>query len=556
MRLNYYYNFKNNIRFFINIEKMLFDEHDLSYDNISWANPFKFRIKKDADSFRTLKIPNIYNFKAAYDIYKNELAMIRLDFEQLENLDPHKRMMISYELGEFKTNSYSENQLIDYNYLVKYDRLIRVDIKSFYQNIYTHYIFDSSTNRNIDKPLSKMNNGRTGGIIMGNYISLYFAEFFSTKISHDLKEAFEQQDIQCEFSYFSDDFYLFCDSKDVNMVIEIFDKVLEKYDLEKNNEKLEILDYICYTEKDLIEKYWKFITRECKNQQYSQEEKNKERISKGEKPLKNNNLFFTNQLIYRLKKIDDYKEQRVFIVNFFKSKFFDTIDFSNTFFQDYNFHQICYLIKNFPEIVMYIDHILQTFDIFKSDHFKELALLYFKNSLKSPYHDEQLYFFYLVYTLNMLDSLKSEDIYKLVLNSENQILMSYFIKYKLFSSVEIDVIKGWEQEEYWFVFYNLILNDNTLFSDLDASINKYLIPSKSRESRNPTNDNYLSFYKSNLENRVDILNSIEELIIVIKQYLRLKWESDDEIVEDNNDSIVCGQPLDPPIAEEPIYDDF
>lgn len=556
MRLNYFYNFKNNIRFFINIEKIQFDSRELSYDDISWANPFKFRIRKDSDSFRTLKIPNIYNFKAAYDIYKNELSAIGLDFEKLEELDLHKRMKISYELGEFKINSYYENQLIDYNYLVKYDRLVRVDIKSFYQNIYTHYIFDSATNRSIDKPLSKMNNGRTGGIIMGNYISLYFAELFSSKISHDLKESFVRHNIECEFSYFSDDFYLFCDVKDLNKVIEIFDKVLEKYDLEKNNEKLEILDYISYTEKDLIEKYWKFITKECRNQQFSQAEKNKERVLDGKEPLQNNNLFFTNQLIYRLKKLDNYKEQRVFIVNFFKSKFFHKIDFSNTFFQDYNFHQICYLIKKFPEIIIYIDNVIQAFNIFESDYFKEIALSYFKNSLKTSYHDEQLYFFYLVYKLDMLDSLKSKEIYELVLNSENQILISYFIKYKLFSLTEVDAIKEIEDEEYWFVFYNLILNDVTLFSDLENSINKYLIPNKSREGRNPTNNNYLSFYKSNLENRIDILNSIEELVSEINEYLCLKWKSNDEIENDTTTPIIDVLPIEPPIIEKFIEENL
>lgn len=61
----------------------------------------------------------------------------------------------------------------------------------------------------------------------------------------------------------------------------------------------------------------------------------------------NNNLFFTNQLIYRLNKLEDYRKKRVFIVNFFKSAFFRTIDFRITYFNEYNYHQILYLINTY-----------------------------------------------------------------------------------------------------------------------------------------------------------------------------------------------------------------
>lgn len=69
MRFNYYYNFKNTIRFFMDIEQIIFSSVDINKN--SWSAPFNFRIKKDDNAFRTLKIPNIYNFKLAYDYYKN-----------------------------------------------------------------------------------------------------------------------------------------------------------------------------------------------------------------------------------------------------------------------------------------------------------------------------------------------------------------------------------------------------------------------------------------------------------------------------------------------------
>ena len=45
MRLNYYYNFKNTIRFFMDIENMDFSK--VQQNKKSWSVPFKFRIKKD-----------------------------------------------------------------------------------------------------------------------------------------------------------------------------------------------------------------------------------------------------------------------------------------------------------------------------------------------------------------------------------------------------------------------------------------------------------------------------------------------------------------------------
>lgn len=303
MRLNYYYNFKNTIRFFMDIEGLDFTH--VEQNKSSWTVPFKFRIKKDDKNFRTLQIPNIYNFKLAFDYYKSKFPEFNYNFEKIEELDSHKRMEISYNLGEFKENSYDKWELVDYNQLINYDLLIRCDIKSFYNHIYTHYIFEDVTDeKTIDKPLSHMNNGRTGGIIMGNYISLFAAELLSKKISIRFEEEIENSNLDCYFSYFSDDFYIFAFENDKTKIINLFDEVLEEFGLEKNEIKVEFYDYLTYTCNDVIEKYWKIITRKSKSQQFSQNTK----IALG-KLKYNNNLFFTNQLIYRLNKLDDYRKK-------------------------------------------------------------------------------------------------------------------------------------------------------------------------------------------------------------------------------------------------------
>ena len=243
MRLNYYYNFKNTIRFFMDIENI--NTSKVDKNKTSWAKPFTFRIRKDKDSFRKLQIPNIYNFYAAYDYYKDFLNDYDLSFETLETLDECKRMKIDYELGEFKENSYNEWQLIDYNNLIEYDVLIRCDIKSFYENIYTHYIFNDLTSDNmVDKRLSHLYNGRTGGIIMGNYISLYAAEYLSAKISKVFSTYIQENKLDCIFSYFSDDFYIFVNKEDTTKILKIFDEVLEKFNMSRNETKTEYYDYL------------------------------------------------------------------------------------------------------------------------------------------------------------------------------------------------------------------------------------------------------------------------------------------------------------------------
>lgn len=61
MFLNNLYNFKNPIKHFINIDNIKLPDNitkkDIQY--FSWTMPFGFRIRKQDDKYRMLKIPNI-----------------------------------------------------------------------------------------------------------------------------------------------------------------------------------------------------------------------------------------------------------------------------------------------------------------------------------------------------------------------------------------------------------------------------------------------------------------------------------------------------------------
>lgn len=68
MKLNNIYNFKNPVKHFLNIDNMIFptDIENFKVDKIDWTEPFNFRIRKDNDKYRTLKMPNILNLVSAY----------------------------------------------------------------------------------------------------------------------------------------------------------------------------------------------------------------------------------------------------------------------------------------------------------------------------------------------------------------------------------------------------------------------------------------------------------------------------------------------------------
>lgn len=62
-KLNNFYNFKNPIRHFFNLDNMKFENlKSLKFRDLSWTEPIKFNIFKTEHSQRTLCFPHILNF--------------------------------------------------------------------------------------------------------------------------------------------------------------------------------------------------------------------------------------------------------------------------------------------------------------------------------------------------------------------------------------------------------------------------------------------------------------------------------------------------------------
>ncbi|NFL56933.1 hypothetical protein FDB79_15480 [Clostridium botulinum] len=499
MRFNNLYNFKNPVKHFIDVNSIILpnDIDSLDIKNFSWVKPFNFRVRKQDDKYRILKIPNILNFARTYKRFKDFSY-----FENIQSMDKeYKRLSANIDTGDFEEGEYDRQLEKDFERLCIYDNMIRMDIKEYYGRIYTHNL---GLDYEDEKFIYNMNAGATNGLIMGNYLSLYLAEKNLTQVSNDLKKSFEDKNIDCEFSYFSDDFYFFCNKNDIENIVKVFDKVLEKYQLERNDSKKEIWTYEDYNNYNLVARYWKKLIAHC-NLRF-------------DKDRNNNKLYFINQIVYRMSKLEDDKLKKVFINNFFKTKYFRELDLKKYQIKNYDYHQLCFILKFSPESMLYAVDKFITMDEFDRNKVEKFFKIRYREALQQPFNDEQLYYYYAIKMLDFEEILKkSKD---LVIKSDNQVLISYYLKDKLFEENDIDLLKENYDEKYWFQNYHLILYSEDLQVNLESSIEKYLIPEMAK--KDIQKNNYKTFYYDNIMTKNSIIRDIVDVNAEIKLYLQLK----------------------------------
>ena len=508
MDYNNIYNFKNPIRHFINIDNLIFPTNpgSIAIDDTCWTKPIKFTIKKSDDRFRTLKLPNIIALTCAYEHIKNFPH-----FADPQQLDiSHKRLSARLNTGDFAIGEYDTQLEKDFEELCVYDNLIKLDIKDFYGRLYTHYL---DWNGLTDRYITNMNCGATNGLIMGNYLSLYFAEQHLTKISSALEAEFAAQSIACDFTYFSDDFYFFCNKENNSKIRDIFYSVLDQFDLEGNENKYEIWDYEKFNSYNVIARYWKKLIAHCNIHYRRNDDQNK--------------LVFINQIVYRLSQLHDEKQKKVFINNFFKTKYFRTLDLNKFIVKKYDYHQLCYIFRTSPESLLYSVDIFSHMNNFDKEKVKNFFKIRFDQALSTPFQEEQLYYYYAINEFGFGDILK--DYADMVLKSNNQVLISYYLSKSLFSEQDIAILKTHRDESLWFQNYHLILYSSDLLLDLENSILLYLIPEECRPKPNEKlsatrrRTTYMEFYKENLLNNKSLIQDIPDIENTIHEYLDLRF---------------------------------
>lgn len=219
-----------------------------------------------------------------------------------------------------------------------------------------------------------------------------------------------------------------------------------------------------------------------------------------------------------MSKLEDTKLKKIFINNFFKTKYFKELNLERYQVKRYDYHQLCFIYKFSPEAMIYSVHKFANMSKFNNNNVKKFFEVRYKEILKQPFHDEQLYYYYAIKIFGFDDLLSVVN--DLVINSNNQILISYYLKDGLFTDNQINLLKGMNDEKYWFQNYNLILYNDQLYQDLNRSINKFLIPKNA--TKNSQKNTYKEFYRNNLSNKNEIIRDIHDVNNEIDYYLDLK----------------------------------
>lgn len=500
------YMFKNPIRHFLNVENLIYNEIKSNKEN-TWTQPIIFKIRKyyGSSEFRTLSLPNFQSFYSLYERIKSHP-----NFYDLKSINPDfSKISVNLTTGDFSVFNYENHLNKDLERLTRYDTLFKMDIKSFYNSIYTHKLtkFITINNDPNEQLLSSLNFGVTKGILMGNYVSLFCAELFLKKIMGELYERLRQEGILFELNYFSDDVYIFSFDKNEQIIKNSFNDILFKNGLESNENKLEKYNYEKYNSENILIKYWKQIVS-----------KQKEYESRYKEDINKYYLNFLNQIIYRRDKLNN-KNKAVLTINFFKSNFFINMDTKKYQFTGASGHQIQFLIKEHPEILLYF--VTRFEDELKyNEEFKKFLKFNFENSLDGNFFEEQLYYFYAIVILYSNCIIELNNLTEKVLKCDNQILKSYWLEY--FSDYDLEELLI-NDECNWFFNYHLIRKLKIQKGEkfIERYI-EYLLP-VSIKGESQTN-NYLNFYKNNLSEDNTFVRFIDDVKIEIKSYLDAKLE--------------------------------
>ncbi len=502
---NNLYNFKNPIRHFFNMDHIKFDNSEnLKFDDLVWTTPVKFKIFKTEDSLRTICFPNILNYYHAIKNFETEN-----NFYHIKGLSNKKRVSPDLKTGEFSVMSYYESVQKDTFNLTKYDKLFIMDIKSFYGRIYTHDLgYAGSDPKKLEQRVGSLNDGRTNGLLLGSYLSLYLAEKFLLNVEKELDKEFAERHIGCHYEYFSDDFYFFCNHADIDKIKETFSKVLDNYELQVNYDKSLTLDFEEYTKDNNLEKLWKKIIK-------ISEEKDKqiEAARRSESGHKDYPVFFT-QLVYKLSQIKELKFKRIFLANFFKTYYFHSLKPELYILSASDFNYICYIYKLMPETILYSLDKIKKIENFNLRLFRDFVFSRFKSSLQTEKLEEQVYFYYAIKECGYDDGLASFK--EMVLNSKNQILISYFLIDRLLAKSEYQRFISTPNENEWLQNYHYLLI-------YDKSRIDILAPEKAKG--NKKEKSYLDFYKLNLDSDIPFVKPISKIATDIDKFVQKKIDS-------------------------------
>ncbi len=220
----------------------------------NYSIPLVFSGYKSESSRRKFAIPNPYHYCKTIKLIvdnENELKQIFLSSDYsltapIEGL-PKKGQPYAKRSTCIYDSKKAIEECFQYN---KYE--IRLDINSFFDNIYTHSIpwaihgvAFSKTHRKdnsllgnkLDSSMRSLNYDQTNGILVGNAASRIISELLLCTIDKQIKDEFP--DIQC--CRFVDDYYIYTtDNAKTQQIIAFVRKKLAQYELNFNENKIQI----------------------------------------------------------------------------------------------------------------------------------------------------------------------------------------------------------------------------------------------------------------------------------------------------------------------------
>lgn len=269
-----------------------------------YSIPFSFKIDKDVNSYRVLSLihPSLQiDIASFYEAFSSRI-LNSCSISEFSIRHPSKKASRYYtseyiyteehlksnsveldlEENQYQNSYYSYKKFQHINFFTsskeflyleeKYKYLLKLDVQTCFDSIYTHSICWSvknkrfaknNTNKNLktfenefDSLMSKTNYNETNGIITGPEFSRIFSEVIFQGIDSEIYKALEKLDIICGVDYeirrYVDDYFLFANNISKLDIIErkIID-MLYYYKLSINKSKRVFQERPFYTSKDI-----------------------------------------------------------------------------------------------------------------------------------------------------------------------------------------------------------------------------------------------------------------------------------------------------------------
>lgn len=270
----------------------LLNQAEFSIKSIKLIPPISLSMDKfnDLDNRRFIAIPEVTSFIHAVQALKEGTILDQLI--KLNNDDQHSLSKILNQKQEIKrfsdgygfvfitkdeisSEDIADDFLNNLNLKLEKSRsckyILHLDIANFFNSIYTHNISalikgeswandqfqlsqsgskrlakEYSSLKNIDSKFAEMNLKRTHGLLVGPRLSFIIAESLLTQIDKELASDLAKNNI--DFVRFVDDYDVFIkDEKQIRIVKDSFNQILQKYGLLINDSKTKLEEFPFYT---------------------------------------------------------------------------------------------------------------------------------------------------------------------------------------------------------------------------------------------------------------------------------------------------------------------